>query len=156
LEFDWADVRDGSHSIHDRGSGPFAMPIGSSVVSVFGGPADGVHFGERLHFTPQFLKPKAATPEQQARHEMYRRVRELRNSLGAVTTKHQRLSELIQAHSTSFADQWLIGVELHELARRWRFADLTEALERHLDALSMASPRNALRIDDGRRLADTP
>ena len=106
--------------------GEFDMVIGDNVPSVYGGPADRDAFGEQeiadTTTTPGRESP--FTEREQKLFGYYRSVRDLRSTLktsqSPSTEVQQKLQQLAQQIDQDGADEWLLLLELLELAKMCR------------------------------------
>lgn len=115
----WVDcsVTMGSQQLFDPAWGTYDMAVGTTVASVFGGPADRAHYGDTDDFVAKTIPPKKYSPEQVQSHKFFERLRDLRR---APENSHARanFSALLENYLDSPNHDWLKGVELLELSFR--------------------------------------
>ena len=104
---------------YDPEWGIFDLAVGERVVGVAGGPADREKYGE--HEIPQTETSPGRTnpysPEEKDLFALYADLRELRESDAGKTQKREKLSQLAKKVSQDFSDEWLIGLEIFDLAK---------------------------------------
>jgi phenylalanine-4-hydroxylase len=109
-----ATVLLGTDILYDPNWGPFDMAIGSTVESVFGGPADRAKYGPTEDFKASILPKKKYSDQEKRLHEYYKKVALLRaNSkydLNTIKNLYRKLQS--EAHN-----DWLIRFEILELAK---------------------------------------
>jgi phenylalanine-4-hydroxylase len=92
--------------------GVYDMVIGKEIVSAFNGPADNESF-DRVSHVPTEQTPKPEKSKARKRlEEMYQLVRDFREKEKAIN-----LSELFDEVTTNYPKDWLLTVELYELAQ---------------------------------------
>ncbi|MCB0417393.1 MAG: aromatic amino acid hydroxylase [Bdellovibrionaceae bacterium] len=112
----WADctVKRGTKIYFEPSWGEFDMLVGNQVVSVHGGPADRVQYGE-YEVGLATSSPSRTSPHSESekkRFEMYQRVRAYRDGGKSDPKALQALLD----QAKIFADDWLIQLELLEIA----------------------------------------
>lgn len=137
----------GSEILYDPSWGDMDLPIGETIKSVCGGPADRSTYGETDDFIAKRIPPKSPTAEQKNRYELYSRIRQSRKM-----RRQDEWSLITDAYLADTALPWLMGMELLELGYVFnktgdpRFA----AIGRRLDD---ARATNRQTIDDGLKIA---
>lgn len=130
--------------------GSFDIAIGSMVTSVFGGPADRGAYGETDDFVASRVPTPSYSPLELRRHEAYAKVRELRTLGYEGSTLVTSLRPLLEQATTDFGDDWLLLLELYELAlNRGGDPGLTATLKGKLESF----PREEGTIREGLALA---
>lgn len=134
--------------------GTFDMAVGSSVRSVFGGPADREKYGATDDFTAPRIPPKTLTATEKRLHEQYRKLRQVREGLLSNPDIVQSLTLLIETHEQEFPDDWLFWLECFEICERQRLpVELQTSVRLTLERLAQKSPENRTIIEDGLALA---
>jgi phenylalanine-4-hydroxylase len=99
--------------------GEFDQPVGLSIPSVYGGPADRHAYGAFYIGMPSSTPARRTpyTPKEKALFALYQRVRELRNLETTLANAPftSATSEIAQKLMESYPEEWLLGVELWEL-----------------------------------------
>ncbi|MDQ3234654.1 MAG: hypothetical protein M3Q07_22850, partial [Pseudobdellovibrionaceae bacterium] len=103
--------------------GEFDMVVGDTVPSVYGGPADREKYGEQ-EITPAETTPARDTPysaEELDGIACYQKLRTLRDRLNQrgvdKTSQLQELEALAVAVQRDHPKEWLLQLEVYELAR---------------------------------------
>src|SRR5690625_7825744 len=89
------------------------MAIGKSIVSAFAGPADPTSFDMITHKLETKNRKIEITPKVQKQRDLYKEVREIREN-NSVT--EEKLVSIFNTVQQEYADEWLLLVELYELA----------------------------------------
>ena len=145
--------------------GLFDMAVGSSISSVFGGPADRIAFGETSDFAAKQIPRRVWPKHVQEKHALYQELREIRSTVAAFgggpsssdksgtsgnhrdVTKSSREENGIEARvQTLYAklkrdlpEDWLSRVALAEIITKIendRFTELRQSLNADLESLS--------------------
>ena len=151
----WVDcsVTLGSRLLFDPAWGDYDMAIGTSVCSVFGGPADRAHYGETDDFVAKTIPPKKYLPQQLLSHQFFHQLRDLRQATPDRDAR-ARFALLLEKYLESASYEWLQGVELLELSFKLNAPE--EVRSRLLatlapDRFSASSTREC--VQDGVKLA---
>ncbi len=131
--------------------GTYDIILAQQVVSVFGGPADRIAFGETEDFVAQRVLPPQYTDEQKNNFLYYQDIRNLRASNKATENDIARLFEQFVENSP---DQWLLFIELIEIAIKSNHSkSLIFKIENHLAHISQKNKDYRQLISEGLRLA---
>lgn len=157
VSFTDCTVRLGDRLLFDPSWGSFDMAVGNRAASVFGGPADRLAFGETDDFAAKVIPRKAYSPVIQYKHDLYRQVRETREKLERGDMKaspdtSDLVEQLVEKVEGDFPHDWLLRVELLEIARRLPSQAWKPRLENDLRNLADSSPELKIKIEDGIRL----
>lgn len=120
--------------LFDPSWGDFDMAIGSTVPSVFGGPADRDAFGEMSDFQSVRVPKIEFTQTQRAVHELYQKVGSMREDAAKTPPSLPDL-ESLECEITEKAphQDWLIRLELLELSLHYfPRSPIVSRLEKHL------------------------
>ena len=123
--------------------GTYDIVTGSSVKSVFGGPADRQAFGEIDDFVAARVAKPNFTDRQKKIFSHYQAVRELRTNAKASAAD---IEILFLNFIESAPSEWLLFIELTELAVKAGHS--TKNIEAHLSTLNQK-----IQIADGLKLA---
>lgn len=153
LAFEKATVTKGNTVYYDPNWGPFELAVGSSVPSVFGGAADRVQFGETEDFVASKVPAKKYSPERRNAHQFYSDIRHMRQTL-----KNQAnpglLIQYIDRYKKKFSSEWLLGIELLELAHKMKLEkSIVDSLTVHLRNLPSINESAKKCIEDGIQVA---
>ncbi|MBY0385405.1 aromatic amino acid hydroxylase, partial [bacterium] len=93
--------------------GTFDMAVGTTVTSVFAGPADRINYGSTETFVKKVIPPKVYSTQRRLKHDLYQKIREVRESKKYIANEIESLFNEVQQQ---FPDQWLACLELLELS----------------------------------------
>ncbi|MFC4097691.1 aromatic amino acid hydroxylase [Euzebyella saccharophila] len=128
----------------------YSMAVGQEVVSAFHGIADLQSFdlsSHELSATP----PKNKEDHKQTQLEsFYEQVRHFREGKNKTISRHKVFEEVKE----NFPTDWLLSVELYELATSNGDTDFAEEIKAHLENVKLEKPTVGHLIDDGLDLVD--
>lgn len=134
--------------------GVYDLGLGCSIPSVFGGPADREAYGEIDDFVAARVPEPKFSEKDLERHRAYSSVREWRDKKIAGVELDQRLRALVEAHSAAFPSDWLLVLEMYELAlNRQGDSKLVAELKERLERTMTTDTSQADVIRDGLALA---
>jgi phenylalanine-4-hydroxylase len=151
VAFDNCTVKHNEHILFHPDWGTFDMAVGSTVDSVFGGPADRVSFGMTDSFVKKVVPAKAPSERSLQKNKLYQKIRSLRESQN-IPAEH--IESLFHELHTHFPEQWLAFIELLELCDTTRDNELCTLIETHLLDLQIKFPANQEYISLGLQLSD--
>ncbi|MHC8949315.1 aromatic amino acid hydroxylase [Sphingobacterium hungaricum] len=125
--------------------GVYDMAIGKSIVSAYAGPADYQSFDFKTHVLETKDKIVSIAPKEQLLRELYQTVRAMREKNAA---QESNLIEVFNALKTDYPDEWLLAVEIYELAYARDF-ESKETIKSYLIDLSKKNEDVAHLIIDG-------
>lgn len=125
--------------------GIYDMAIGKSIVSAFAGPADPTSFDMITHELETKNRKIEITPKVQKQRDLYKEVREIREN-NSVT--EEKLVSIFNTVQQEYADEWLLLVELYELAFKEDF-EIQSQIKSHLENLAKSNEKIAHLIEDG-------
>ncbi len=125
--------------------GIYDMAVGVSINSGFNGPADPLAFG--LKYTAPKEKTHKIVHSEEAKilHSYYAKVRELRNS----NKINGELNNIWKTVSDKYQNEWLLILELAEIANHNKDIALFNDIKSHLDELKIRKQEFAHLIDNG-------
>lgn len=128
--------------------GIYDMAVGKKVISAFSGPAD-VNSFDMINHVPssQTIKQKKSI-EREELEKLYLSVRNIREGKPATTT----LKEAFASVSAGHPNDWLLSVEIAELAKKEENSDLVDKALNHLEKVKSNRPEVAHLIDNGLEL----
>ena len=128
--------------------GIYDMAVGKKVISAFSGPAD-VNSFDMINHVPssQTIKQKKSV-EREELEKLYLSVRNIREGKPATTT----LKEAFASVSAGHPNDWLLSVEIAELAKKEENSDLVDKVLNHLEKVKTNRPEVAHLIDGGLEL----
>ena len=125
--------------------GIYDMAIGKDVVSAFSGPADLNSFDLITHVpSTQTIHVKKSV-EQLELESLYQQVRDYREGKNRTISRTKVLEQLIETHP----NDWLLPVELYELAHKGSEKNLCNGILNHLETIKQNRPEVGKLIDDG-------
>lgn len=128
--------------------GIYDMAVGKKVISAFSGPAD-VNSFDMINHVPssQTIKQKKST-EREELEKLYLSVRNIREGKPASTT----LKEAFASVSAGHPNDWLLSVEIAELAKKEGNSDLVDKVLNHLEKVKSNRPEIVHLVDNGLEL----
>ncbi|WP_442787578.1 aromatic amino acid hydroxylase [Flavobacterium suncheonense] len=125
--------------------GTYDMAVGKKVISAFSGPADVNSFDMISHVPSSKTIKQKKSPEREELETLYKNVRNIREGKHAEIT----LKEAFAAVSANHPNDWLLSVEIAELAEKEHNSDLTDKVLNHLEKVKMSRPEVAHLIANG-------
>lgn len=125
--------------------GIYDMAVGKKVVSAFSGPADFNSFDLLTHKSSTETIKIKKTPKEEELEVLYQQVRDYREGNTQTISRHKVLEQLIENHP----EDWLLPIELYELAFQSSKQELCEAILKHLEGIKSNRPQVGHLIDDG-------
>ena len=128
--------------------GIYDMAVGKKVISAYSGPAD-VNSFDMINHVPssQTIKQKKSTAREEL-EKLYQSVRNIRTN----NTSNTTLKEALGAVSANHPNDWLLSVEIAELAKKENNTDLISKVLNHLEKVKSNRPEIAHLIDGGLEL----
>ncbi|NHM04523.1 aromatic amino acid hydroxylase [Flavobacterium celericrescens] len=128
--------------------GIYDMAVGKKVISAFSGPAD-VNSFDMINHVPstQTIKQKKS-PEREELEKLYLSVRNIREEKFATCT----LKEAFASVSAGHPNDWLLSVEIAELAKKENNSELVDKVLNHLEKIKINRPEIAHLVDGGLEL----
>lgn len=128
--------------------GIYDMAVGKKVISAFSGPADVSSFDMINHVpSSQTIKQKKSA-EREELEKLYLNVRNIREGKPATTT----LKEAFASVSAGHPNDWLLSVEIAELAKKEGNSDLVDKVLNHLEKVKSNRPEIVHLVDNGLEL----
>ncbi|HET8737055.1 MAG TPA: aromatic amino acid hydroxylase [Pricia sp.] len=128
----------------------YHMAVGEKIISAFNGPADVGSFDLITHKVSS-TTIKAEVSEQQTRLEKYyEQVRHFREGKNTNISRHK----VFDALKNEYPNDWLLSVELYELAKSNGDSDFAEEIASHLEEVKRSRPDVGHLIDDGMGLVE--
>ena len=124
--------------------GTYDMAVGADIISAFSGPADYRSFNLVNH-VPSSKTIKAKRDEEKIKLEgLYQAVRSMREE-----DKTVDLNNILATLTTTYASDWLLTVEILELAKKKQDTALYQKAMNRLEQLKVERPKVAHLIVDG-------
>lgn len=148
IKFKNCTVKHGENILFRPEWGTYDMAVGKKVVSAFSGPADVDSFDMINHVpSSKTIKPKKSA-EREELENLYKNVRLIRENKPAEIT----LKEAFGAVSGNHPNDWLLSIEILELAHQDNHKDLISKVRNHLENVKKQRPEAAHLINDGLEL----
>lgn len=130
--------------------GLYHMAVGERIVSAFNGPADLSSFDLITHkVSDTTIKPVKNKKSEQL--EMYyRQIRDFREGKNTTISRNKVFQEV----KNNYPNDWLLSIELFELAKTNNDADFAEEIILHLENVKHQNPKLGRLIDDGLQLVN--
>jgi len=128
--------------------GIYDMAVGKKVVSAYSGPADVNSFDMITHVPSSKTIKAVKSAEREELEGFYKNVRNIRE--GKDTS--QSLTDIFTLLKEKYTNDWLLSVEIAELAHKKNNQDLLQAVMLHLDAIKAKRPEVAHLIEGGLEL----
>ena len=128
--------------------GIYDMAVGKKVVSAFSGPADVNSFDMITHVPSSKTIKAVKSVEREELEDLYRNVRNIRE----VKEANQNLEEIFTLLKEKQGNDWLLSVEIAELAHKNNNQELLQQVMLHLDAVKANRPEVAHLIEGGLEL----
>lgn len=128
--------------------GIYDMAVGKKITSAFSGPADVNSFDMITHVpTSHTIKQKKSSKREELEN-LYLNIRKLREGKPAEIT----LKEAFGAVTANHENDWLLSVEIAELAKKENHSDLIDKVLNHLEKVKKIRPEIAHLIEGGLEL----
>lgn len=153
LSFANCTVKEGNKVLFQPEWGTFDMAVGTTVTSVFGGPADRKSYGFTESFVQKIIPRKKYSAAEEMKHGIYATIRNMRE--GKMPIDIDVVDSLIDQLKTKTPGEWLAFLEILELS--YRFPELSKfknATSTELERISKSSPEKSEFIELGLQLAD--
>lgn len=128
--------------------GLYYMAVGESIVSVFNGPADPNSFDRATHTLTDTTRKIPKTQKRKQLELLYQQIREYREGKNTTISRNKVFREIKNNHSKD----WLLPVELYELARNNGDGAFAQEIFEYLENLKHDRPQLGRLIDDGLEL----
>lgn len=135
--------------------GTYDLILAERITSVFGGPADRLAYGFSDEMPAVRVPEKKYSAEQLKRHQLYAKVRHLRQTAIAGSTLSLEIQKISEDPLTLQTQDWLLCVECIELLQQ-RHGDqiIVDKIKAHLSNLGDSHPELVSMIQDGLSLSN--
>ncbi len=130
--------------------GLYNMAVGQHVVSAFNGPADLSSFDLITHEITETTIKHQKSAERQQLEQYYLQIREFREGKNTTISRNKVFKALTENHP----NDWLLPVELYELAKKGHDEAFQQEILDHLESIKQNNPKVGHLIDDGIALID--
>ena len=156
LKFEDCTVRLGEKTLFMPEWGTYDMAVGSSIPTVFGGPADRVAYGETIDFAAKRVPQHQMSGDEQRVNDLFLRIRGIRDRYEGTSAETNELGRIAKDVSVSFPTHWLLKMELLELSFRARTKpEWHEPLLASLKNDIVGRPQLKDSIENGLKLAES-
>lgn len=128
--------------------GVYDMAIGKKVVSAFSGPADIHSFNLVSHVSNTHTIKQEISESRKELESLYKKVREIRETHTSLET----LSIILKSLTDKYPNDWLLSIEIAELAYKFHLEELLDNCLKHLEFLKQNRPEIAHLITNGLEL----
>ncbi|MDT8414077.1 MAG: aromatic amino acid hydroxylase [Flavobacteriaceae bacterium] len=128
--------------------GIFDMAVGKEVISAYAGPADNKSFDRITHLPSEQTIKIQKSKKRLALEKLYQQVRDFREGKNKTVSRSKILSELQENHH----GDWLLAVELFELASLAGETTLSQKIIDYLESVKLSRPEVGHLIDAGLQL----
>lgn len=140
--------------LFDPSWGTYDLALGTSIPTVFGGPADRPAFGETDDFVAKKVPAPVYSETQKRLFDLYQNVRSTREANLSGNALSDRLQVVFSQATSEFPAEWLLFLEMFELLiNRDKNSTLTSKVLAHLEELGRNSEQIRPTIQDGLNLA---
>jgi phenylalanine-4-hydroxylase len=136
--------------LFDPSWGTFDMALGSTVPSVFGGPADRIAYGDTTDFVAKRVPAPRYTDQELKLHKQFQAMRNLRESKVSGAKLESELQNLMVIQDKEFPQDWLLRLEAIELLPET--SGLYKKLKGQLDDLKKQDAETKSMIEDGLKI----
>lgn len=130
--------------------GQYDMAVGKEVISGYSGPADLHSFDLISHKISSNTIHEEKSPEKLELISLYKQVRDYREGTNKTVSRTKVLEQL----QDKFPKDWLLPVELYELAFKGNEKDLCASILEHLETIKQNRPKIGHLIDDGIKIVN--
>lgn len=109
--------------------GVYDMAVGKEIVSAFSGPADVNSFENVIHIPKETTIKHQKSAGKTALEKLYQQIREYREGKNKTISRHKAFEEIVSHHP----NDWLLSVELYELAGLSNESDFCQEILTHLE-----------------------
>lgn len=125
--------------------GMYHMAVGETIVSCSNGPADVHSFNLFTHHISE-TPPKEKQPKERTRLEqLYQQIRDFREGKNTTISRNKVFQEI----KNMYPNDWLLSVELYELAKDNGDFEFSQEIQTHLESVKKYRPEVGKLIDDG-------
>ncbi|MDO5510098.1 MAG: aromatic amino acid hydroxylase [Weeksellaceae bacterium] len=147
ISFKNCKVTHGDEVLFQPDWGVYDMAVGSSIVSAFAGPADPSSFDNITHVPTEKMTERVVSDELRHLHKLYSEVRNMRQSKNI---NQQRLAEIFHTLQKEHPKDWLLTLEIYELADE----QLKKESLQSLQDMKEQMPDNYHLVTEGIEIAD--
>ncbi|WP_372753573.1 aromatic amino acid hydroxylase [Mariniflexile sp.] len=151
ISFDNCTVTHNDIILFKPEQGVYHMAVGKNIISAFSGSADLESFNLITHVPTSKTIHITKTIEQLKLETLYQQIRDYREGKNKTISKSKVLEQLI----AEFPKDWLLPVELYELAFIANESELCTVILNHLKTIKQNNPQFERLIDDGLKIVES-
>ncbi|NKI26003.1 aromatic amino acid hydroxylase [Arenibacter sp. 6A1] len=125
--------------------GLYHMAVGENITSVFNGPADIKSFDLVTHKITNTTIKTPKSKKRLALEQLYQQVRDFREGTNITISRNKVFQEI----KNNYPNDWLLSVELYELAKTNGDESFADDILLHLETIKQHKPLVGHLIDDG-------
>ncbi|MFK7031772.1 aromatic amino acid hydroxylase [Flavobacterium oreochromis] len=125
--------------------GIYDMAVGKEIISAFSGPADVNSFDMISHVPSTKTIKQQKSPEREELEELYLNVRNIRERKNTTIT----LKEIFGILTSNHPNDWLLAIEITEIAHRENHNELVSKILNHLESVKIRKPEVRKLIQNG-------
>ncbi|MFK7060524.1 aromatic amino acid hydroxylase [Flavobacterium oreochromis] len=125
--------------------GIYDMAVGKEIISAFSGPADVNSFDMISHVPSTKTIKQQKSPEREELEELYLSVRNIRERKNTTIT----LKEIFGILTSNHPNDWLLAIEITEIAHRENHNELVSKILNHLESVKIRKPEVRKLIQNG-------
>ncbi len=144
------EVKHGKKTLFKSENELYNMAIGQEIVSCFNGPADLSSFDLITHDLSSTAIKQEVSAERKDLERYYRQIRDFREGKNTTISRNKVFKEVKE----KFPNDWLLPVELYELAKSNGDEDFAKEIASHLQGVKLNNPKVGHLIDDGLKLVN--
>ncbi len=129
----------------------YSMAVGEHIISAFNGPADLNSFDLVTHEISSTTAKTKKSGELLKLEMYYQQIRHFREGTNTTISRNKVFKEIKE----NYPNDWLLSVELYELAKTSGDTDFIENISEHLETVKQRRPDIGHLIDDGLALVDS-
>lgn len=145
ISFKNCTVTHGKEVLFKPDWGTYDMAVGKEVVSAYAGPADLNSFNLITHVPSTETIHVDKSERRLKLEELYKQVRDFREGNNLSVSRTKILEQIVE----HFPEDWLLSVELYELAYKGNEVELCNKILAHLEDVKHNIPENGGLIDNG-------
>jgi len=150
ITFQNCTVTHGKKVLFEPSNGLYNMAVGEKIVAAFNGPADLSSFDLVTHkISSTTIKP-TISPARKKLQLLYQQIRDFREGTNTTISRNKVFKEAKE----HYPEDWLLSVELYELAKNNDDTGFAEDILQHLQEVKQQHPSLGHLIDDGVALVD--
>lgn len=151
ISFKNCTVTYGDQVLFEPAWGIYDMAVGKDVVSAYAGPADLNSFDLITHVPSTQTIHIKKSKERLELETLYQQVRDYREGTNKTISRTKVLEQLMDKHP----NDWLLPVELYELAYKANETGLCKVILSHLEHIKQQNPKVGHLIDNGLEIIQT-